>query len=119
MFRAGAGYNNIDIAAATEANIAVCNCPGQNSIAVAELVFGLMLSIDRKIVESNHQLSTNVWNKLELSENQRGMFGRTLGVLGAGNIGCEVMKRAAAFGEILSTSSINMIEFIHFVLNLL
>lgn len=96
VIRAGSGYDTIDVPAATERNIRVCNCPGMNSVAVAELTIGLMIALDRRIVDEAADLRRGVWNKKEYSK-ARGLKGRTLGVLGLGRIGYEVAKRAAAF----------------------
>ncbi len=97
VVRAGAGYNTIDVEAASERGIAVANCPGKNSIAVAELAFGLILALDRRIAEGAADLSRGVWNKKEYSK-ARGLFGQTLGLLGTGGIGREMIPRARAFG---------------------
>lgn len=97
VVRAGAGYNTIDVAAASTRGIYVSNCPGRNAIAVAELAFGLMLAIDRRIPENVADLRAGRWNKKEYAR-ARGLCGRTLGLLGYGNIGQEVAKRAHAFG---------------------
>src|ERR671939_284562 len=97
VVRAGAGYNTIDVAAASRRGIYVSNCPGKNSVAVAELAFGLMLALDRRIPDNVAELRAGKWNKKEYSQ-ARGLFGRTLGLLGYGNIGQEMAKRAHAFG---------------------
>lgn len=97
IVRAGAGVNTIDIKAATAKGIKVANCPGKNAIAVAELAIGLMLALDRRIPDNVADLRAGKWNKKEYSK-ARGLYGMTLGILGAGSIGCEVIKRAAAFG---------------------
>jgi D-3-phosphoglycerate dehydrogenase / 2-oxoglutarate reductase len=97
IVRAGAGVNTIDVNAASRRGIYVSNCPGKNSIAVAELTFALMLALDRRIAENVSDLRTGKWNKKEYSH-ARGLFGRTLGILGYGNIGQEVARRALAFG---------------------
>ena len=97
IVRAGAGYNTIDVAAASARGIYVSNCPGKNSIAVAELAFGLMLSLDRRIPDNVADLRAGRWNKAEYSK-ARGLHGRTLGLLGFGNIAQEVARRAQAFG---------------------
>lgn len=97
IIRAGAGYDTIDTAHAAQKGIAVCNCPGTNSIAVAELAMGLMLALDRRIYHNTRDLRAGVWNKSEYSK-AKGIFGRTLGIIGLGNIGKEVAKRAQAFG---------------------
>ncbi len=96
VIRAGAGYDTIDTAAAKERNIRVCNCPGKNSVAVAELALGLMLALDRRIVDNTVDLRSGVWAKKEYSK-ARGLKGRTLGVVGLGRIGYEIARRAAAF----------------------
>jgi len=97
IVRAGAGYNTIDVAAASRRGIYVSNCPGRNSIAVAELTFALILALDRRVPESAVELKAGHWNKKEYSK-ARGLFGRTLGLLGYGSIGQEVAIRAIAFG---------------------
>jgi D-3-phosphoglycerate dehydrogenase len=97
VVRAGAGYNTIDVAAASKRGIYVSNCPGRNAAAVAELVFALILAIDRRIPENVADLRAGRWNKKEYSK-ARGLFGRTLGLLGFGNIGSAVAARAHAFG---------------------
>jgi D-3-phosphoglycerate dehydrogenase / 2-oxoglutarate reductase len=97
IVRAGAGYNTIDVAAASRRGIYVSNCPAKNAVAVAELTFGLMLAIDRRIPDNVADLRAGVWDKKRYAEAD-GLLGRTLAVLGVGAIAVEVMKRAAAFG---------------------
>jgi len=97
IVRAGAGYNTIDVAAASQRGIYVSNCPGKNSIAVAELAFALILALDRRIPENVITLRRGEWNKKEFSK-ARGLFGRTLGLIGVGKIGQEMIPRARAFG---------------------
>src|SRR5881275_1345994 len=97
VVRAGAGYNTIDVKTASARGIYVTNCPGKNSIAVAELAFGLMLSLDRRIHDNVGDLRQGRWNKKEYSK-ARGVFGRTLGLIGVGRIGQEMISRAKAFG---------------------
>ena len=97
VVRAGAGYNTIDVAAASKRGIYVSNCPGKNSIAVAELAFALILALDRRIVDNVVTLRQGQWNKKEFSK-ARGLFGRTLGLIGLGKIGQEMIPRARAFG---------------------
>ena len=97
IVRAGAGYNTIDVAAASKRGVYVSNCPGKNAIAVAELTFALILALDRRVPENVIDLRAGVWNKKKYSE-ARGLFGRTLGLLGYGTIGQEVAHRAQAFG---------------------
>src|SRR5215217_5146476 len=97
VVRAGAGYNTIDVATASARGIYVSNCPGKNAIAVAELAFALLLAVDRRVPDNVAELRAGKWNKKEFSK-ARGLFGRTLGLLGYGNIGQEMATRAHAFG---------------------
>ncbi|HEV2911796.1 MAG TPA: 3-phosphoglycerate dehydrogenase family protein [Pyrinomonadaceae bacterium] len=97
VVRAGAGYNTIDVAAASRRGIYVSNCPGKNSIAVAELAFALILALDRRIADNVISLREGRWNKKEFSK-ARGLYGRTLGLIGVGQIGQEMIPRARAFG---------------------
>jgi D-3-phosphoglycerate dehydrogenase / 2-oxoglutarate reductase len=97
VVRAGAGVNTIDVAAASKRGIYVSNCPGKNSIAVAELAFALILSLDRRIPDNVAELRAGRWNKKEYSK-ARGLHGRVLGLLGFGSIGQEMARRAQAFG---------------------
>jgi D-3-phosphoglycerate dehydrogenase / 2-oxoglutarate reductase len=97
VVRAGAGYNTIAVAAASARGIYVSNCPGRNAIAVAELAFGLILALDRRIPDNVAELRAGRWNKREYSK-ARGLYGRTLGLLGIGSIGVEMVRRALAFG---------------------
>jgi D-3-phosphoglycerate dehydrogenase / 2-oxoglutarate reductase len=97
VVRAGAGYNTIDVAAASRRGIYVSNCPGKNSIAVAELTIGLILALDRRIPDNVADLRAGRWNKKEYSK-AAGLYGRTLGLIGFGNIGQEVARRAQALG---------------------
>ena len=97
IVRAGAGVNTIDVAAASKRGIYVSNCPGKNSVAVAELTMGLILALDRRIPANVAELRAGTWNKKEYSK-AKGLMGQTLGLLGFGHIGREVAKRARAFG---------------------
>ena len=97
IVRAGAGYNTIDVKAASRRGIYVSNCPGKNSIAVAELAFALILAVDRRISDNVADLRAGKWNKKEYSK-AAGLFGRTLALIGIGNIGREMIRRAAGFG---------------------
>jgi D-3-phosphoglycerate dehydrogenase len=97
VVRAGAGYNTIDVATASKRGIYVSNCPGKNAIAVAELAFALLLAIDRRVPDAVADLRRGIWNKKEYSK-AHGLYGRTIGLLGYGNIGQEMAKRAHAFG---------------------
>ncbi|HOW96741.1 MAG TPA: phosphoglycerate dehydrogenase [Kiritimatiellia bacterium] len=97
IIRAGAGTNNIDRKAASAAGVYVSNCPGTNSVAVAELAMGLICALDRRLVENVSDLRAGRWNKAEYSK-AAGLLGKTLGVIGVGMIGKELIARARAFG---------------------
>jgi D-3-phosphoglycerate dehydrogenase len=97
VVRAGAGYNTIDVGTASIRGIYVSNCPGKNAIAVAELAFALVLALDRRVPDNVADLRAGTWNKKEYAK-ARGLYGRTLGLLGYGNIGQEMARRAHAFG---------------------
>ena len=97
IIRAGAGTNTIDKAHAAGKNIRVCNVPGANSIAVAELVMGLILCLDRNIADNVNDLRNSAWNKKKYSKSQ-GLFGQKIGIIGLGAIGLAVAERAKAFG---------------------
>ncbi len=97
IIRAGAGTNTIDCQQAADRGVFVANCPGKNAIAVAELTMGLILSLDRRIPDGVADLRAGRWRKKVYSKS-RGLYGRTLGVIGVGRIGAEVLTRAGAFG---------------------
>lgn len=97
VIRAGAGTNTIDCDAAARQAVHVANCPGKNAVAVAELTMGLVLSLDRFIPDNVSSLRDGRWEKGRFSKGQ-GLLGRTIGVIGAGRIGQEVLTRARAFG---------------------
>ncbi len=96
VIRAGSGYDTIDVANATQRGIKVSNCPGMNAVAVAELVFGLLLAADRRIPDNVADLRAHRWNKKEYGK-ARGLKDSTLGIVGMGRIGTEVARRALAF----------------------
>src|SRR5512135_983200 len=97
IIRAGAGVNNIDMKAANARGIYVSNCPGKNSVAVAELAMGLLLAIDRRIPDNVSDLRNGKWNKSGYSKAD-GVLGKTIGIIGVGQIGKEMIVRAKAFG---------------------
>jgi len=96
VIRAGAGFDTIDVDHCSKKGIYVCNCPGKNSVAVAELAMGLMISVDRRLPENDHLLKEGKWEKGMFAE-CTGLKGRTVGLLGIGNVGKEVCKRCLAF----------------------
>ncbi len=97
IVRAGAGVNTIAIEEASAEGIFVANCPGKNAAAVAELTFGLILALDRRIVENTVELRLGRWNKKEFAK-ARGLAGRTLGIVGLGQIGLMVARIGQSFG---------------------
>ncbi len=96
IVRAGAGVDNIDRDAASAAGVYVCNVPGRNAVAVAELTMGLLLAVDRRIADNASDLRDGVWHKGLYSEAD-GLLGKTLGIVGLGEIGLQVAQRAKAF----------------------
>ncbi len=96
VVRAGAGVNTIDLPGASARAISVSNCPGKNAVAVAELAWGLILALDRRIADQTADLKAGLWNKAEYGK-ARGLAGRTLGIAGFGAIGREVASRGRAF----------------------
>jgi D-3-phosphoglycerate dehydrogenase len=96
IVRAGAGVENIDLDTASAHGVYVTNCPDKNSAAVAELTFGLLLAVDRRIPEQDLALRQGRWNKSEFSKAD-GLKGKFFGVIGTGAIGKEVIKRAKGF----------------------
>ncbi len=101
IVRAGAGVDNIDVGSATGMGLRVCNCPGMNADAVAELALGLLIACDRRLVEQTLDARAGLWNKKEYARTgaggARGLKGSTLAVVGAGAIGRAVVRRAVAF----------------------
>ena len=109
IVRAGAGYNNINLSAANKKGIYVANCPGKNAIAVAELAIGLMISLDRKIPDNVKDFKNSVWNKAKYSK-AKGLYGKTIAIVGLGNIGKNVAIRANAMGMNVYGKDITRIE---------
>ena len=97
VVRSGAGINTIDCQGAADSGIYVCNVPGTNSIAVAELAMGLIISIDRHIPSATADLRESKWNK-KIYSDAEGLFGKTLGIVGLGEIGLALAERARSFG---------------------
>eukprot|EP01084_Bolivina_argentea_P271088 461138_1 len=109
IIRAGAGVNTIAVDEASNLGIYVANCPGKNAIAVAELAMGHLVNMDRRIADNVAQLREGKWNKKEFGKS-RGLYGRTIAVLGIGNIGKEVCSRAVAFGMKVKAFSRSLTE---------
>ncbi len=94
--RAGVGIDNIDMRSATERGIAVINAPAGNTIAVAELFFGTVLSLLRNLPAAASSMREGRWDRSDLLGSE--LCGRHLGIIGVGRIGSEVARRAKAFG---------------------
>jgi len=93
--RAGVGADNIDVAAATKKGIVVVNAPTANTVSAAEHTIALMLALSRNIPKANSQLKSGRWQRKELVGTE--LRNKTLGIIGLGNVGSEVAKRAQAF----------------------
>ncbi len=104
VVRAGAGVNTIDLATASSRGVYVANCPGKNATAVAELAFAHILNADRRVADGVADLRAGRWKKRTYAK-ARGLHGRTLGVIGCGTIGREVIRLGRAFGmEVIAWS---------------
>jgi D-3-phosphoglycerate dehydrogenase len=93
--RAGVGVDNVDLNAATAAGVVVMNTPGGNAVSVAEHTFALMLALARMVPEANASTRSGKWEKKKFLGNE--IRGKTLGIVGLGNIGQEVVRRARGF----------------------
>lgn len=96
IVRAGAGTNTIDCEHAAHRGVHVCNVPGRNALAVAELTLGLILAVDRHIADATADLRAGRWNKKAYAD-AAGLAGRRLGIIGLGEIGLAVARRARGF----------------------
>jgi D-3-phosphoglycerate dehydrogenase / 2-oxoglutarate reductase len=94
--RAGVGVDNIDVEAATTRGVAVLNAPSGNTISAAELAFALMLACVRRIPAADRSMKTGEWDRKSFTGSE--LYGKTLGLVGAGRIGGEVARRARVFG---------------------
>lgn len=94
--RAGAGYDNIDVDAASAAGVVVSYSPGENAVSVAEHVFALLLALARKIPGADRSVKSGGWERKKYHGLE--LMGKTLGILGLGKIGFRVALRAKAFG---------------------
>jgi len=94
--RAGAGYDNIDVPAASQAGVVICYSPEENAVSVAELVFGLLLALARKIPSADRSVKSGGWDRKKYHGFE--LMGKTLGILGLGKIGFRVALRGKAFG---------------------
>jgi len=90
----GIGLDKIDLLSASEFNIPIANCKGVNHTTVAEHVFALLLTFTKNIIQENEYIRKNHWNRLIGTE----LLGKKIGIIGTGNVGKEVIKRALVFG---------------------
>ncbi len=93
--RAGVGIDNIDVDAATRQGIVVVNAPTGNTVAAAEHTIALMLAMARNVPQANSYLRSGKWQREQMIGNE--LRNKTLGIIGLGNVGSEVAKRAQAF----------------------
>ena len=98
VMRWGVGYDSVDIEEAGRRGIMVCNTPGANAYAVAELAVGLMIDLGRNIFGYYNNIKNNNWDRNVFPSNQS-LNGKTVGLVGGGNIGRQVAKRVQAFGS--------------------
>ncbi|MFC1971540.1 phosphoglycerate dehydrogenase [Chloroflexota bacterium] len=93
--RAGVGIDNVDVEAATRCGVVVVNAPTGNTVSAAEHSVALMLALARNIPQANTSLKSGLWKRNELLGTE--LRGKTLGIIGLGNVGTEVAKRAQGF----------------------
>lgn len=96
IIRGGVGLDNVDRDYAAQRGIEVRNTPKASSIAVAEMAFALMLAVASRVTEAHESMAAGRWDKKQLKRTE--LSGKTLCLVGMGNIACEVAKRADAFG---------------------
>ena len=96
IIRGGVGLDNIDVDYARSKGIQVFNTAEASAVAVAELAFALMIAVPTRLVEGHMGMKEREWLKKQLKRNE--LMGKTLGLIGAGNIGTELARRAIAFG---------------------
>lgn len=106
---AGTSTDHVDIAAASRRGVFVANCPGRNATAVAELAWALILACDRRIPDQVADLRAGRWNQREYAR-ASGLHGRTLGIVGLGQVGQEISKIGRAFGMDVLAWSRNLTE---------
>jgi D-3-phosphoglycerate dehydrogenase len=106
---AGTSTDHVDIAAASRRGVFVANCPGRNATAVAELAWALILACDRRVPDQVTDLRAGRWNQREYAK-AAGLHGRTLGIVGLGQVGQEIAKIGRAFGMDVLAWSRNLTE---------
>ena len=98
IMRWGAGYDAVDIKAARERNIDVCNTPGANAYAVSELAVLLMLAVGRNLLAHEEKLREGVWSRELFNKTSQSLRGMIVGIVGGGNIGRQVARKVQVFG---------------------
>ena len=98
IMRWGAGYDAVDIKAARERNIDVCNAPGANAYAVSELAVLLMLAVGRNLLAHEEKLREGVWSRELFNKTSQSLRGKIVGIVGGGNIGRQVARKVQVFG---------------------
>jgi D-3-phosphoglycerate dehydrogenase / 2-oxoglutarate reductase len=104
--RYGVGVDRVDLEVATRLGIVVTNTPGANSIAVAELTLSLILALARQLCQANQATHSGAWPRLS----GMGLYGKTIGLVGFGQIGREVAIRLSAFGCHLIAHDPNLLQ---------
>ncbi len=94
--RAGSGLDNVDLPAATEMGVVVMNTPGGNTITTAEHTIALMFALARHIPQANASVKAGKWEKKKFMGTE--VYNKTLGVIGIGSIGSQVVKKAKGLG---------------------
>ena len=96
VIRGGVGLDNIDVDYARSKGVQVFNTAEASAVAVAELAFALMIAVPSRLIDGHVSMTQRQWLKKELKRTE--LMGKTLGLIGAGNIGTELARRALAFG---------------------
>ena len=108
--RAGVGIDNVDVEAATRCGVVVVNAPTGNTVSAAEHAVALMLALARNIPQANTVLKTGVWRRSDFMGTE--LRGKTLGIIGLGNVGSEVAKRAQGFEmKLLGSDPLVSVEY--------
>jgi D-3-phosphoglycerate dehydrogenase len=97
VVQAGAGVEEIDLAAASRRGVFVSNCPGRNAHAVAELAWAHVLACDRRLPDQVVRMREGRWDRADFLKSA-GLHGRTMGIVGLGQVGMEIARRAKTFG---------------------
>src|SRR5512137_166944 len=94
--RAGVGVDNVDVDAATERGVIVCNAPTSNIVSAAEQTMALMLAVARNTPQANESMHQGKWERSKFTGSE--LYEKTLAIVGLGRIGSLVAERARSFG---------------------